>query len=413
MPDPFAYLPAPLPLLIMEAIEDLPTLHYLLQASSVSASIFARFYSDVISAIVSNYPPALQKLLRLSLYLQNADEIVTEWHTKTLDALEQLLETFLGDHIQDVADLCLKSPIAPAAARSHAHTAQNVQQLAHQILEVHLARTEQIIPSFQLDPSFRYRAQSPRCPESRPYEPVTWRSPSWIEEQRVLRALWRIQVYTQLRGIVMRRQTPDSWDPVNSTLGKQGPKHICKDAGEWELKELDWVYVCLLRNATLENSTSVWDHFHLSLMPRAKQQQVAMPALYPKHDANLYAWDQEELHLGHPSPGSSFMRTLYSRQSSWQYGDDLDRFWHYEIGLYGIDSLWQLGLGIWDGKRMAMLGLVRGPSGIDEFQMAESEKYGLERAVNTESLSTDELFTRWRSVELQAPAILRAVFPSA
>ncbi|KAI4175688.1 MAG: hypothetical protein LQ346_008034 [Caloplaca aetnensis] len=398
----------------MEAIEDLPTLHYLLQASSISASIFARFYSDVVTAIVANYPPALQRLLRLSLYLQNADEVVTEGHTNTEATLDQLLNTFLTDEIQDVAaDLSLKSPLALAAATSHAHTAQNVQQLAHQILEALLARTEQIIPSYQLDPNYQYRFESQRkLPECRPYAPVTWSTPSWIEEQRVLRALWRIQVYTQLRGIVMRRQNPNSWNPVDTVLKIQGPERICRNAGRWdgrwELDELDWVYNFLLRDATPETTTAtdMGQYRHLSLMPRAKQQQVAMPALYPKHDANLYCWDQAELHLGSESTGASFIRTLSIGRSSRQYGDDFDRFWQEDLGLWPLSRLWQLGLGMWDGKRMAMLGLLRGPSEVDGVRMSESEKDGLKRAVNTGWLSTDELFTRWRSVWLQAPAII-------
>lgn len=392
MPDPFIYLPAPLPLLIMEAIEDLPTLHYILQASSISASIFARFYSVIISAIVAHYPPTLQNMLRLSLYLQDNGNIEMERHTKSLGALHQLLDTFLSDKISDVAHLTLKSPPSLAAATSHARTAQNVQQLAHQIFEAHLARTREIIPSYQLDRKYQYCLQD-RLPECQPYEPLTWSTPSWIEEQRILRALWRIQVHTQLRAISTHRQTHDLGNDVDIALETQGPESICRKAYQWELDELNWLYDYLLRETSIDTATVTWGYFRLSVMPQAEQQKVAMPALYPKHDGNLYHWNQAELHLDRQNAAAVFMRVLRTRSISPLRGDDMDRFW-------------QLGLGIWDGKRMAMLGLLRVPSNIEKKGMSKSDEDGLKRAVNTGKLSMDELFTRWRSVWLQAPAIL-------
>ncbi len=55
MLDPFATLPGPLPILIMEAIDDLPTLHNY---------YFEQYYVEVTEAILSNYAPELQLLLR-------------------------------------------------------------------------------------------------------------------------------------------------------------------------------------------------------------------------------------------------------------------------------------------------------------------------------------------------------------
>ena len=64
MPDPLATLPAPLPLIIMEAIEDLPTVHNLLFASPAASYYFEQYYVEVTEAILSNYAPELQLLLR-------------------------------------------------------------------------------------------------------------------------------------------------------------------------------------------------------------------------------------------------------------------------------------------------------------------------------------------------------------
>jgi len=71
MPDPFATLPAPLPLIIMEAIEDLPTVHNLLLASPAASYYFEQYYVEVTEAILSNYEPELQQLLRAMIFCRS------------------------------------------------------------------------------------------------------------------------------------------------------------------------------------------------------------------------------------------------------------------------------------------------------------------------------------------------------
>jgi len=71
MPDPFATLPAPLPLLILAAIEDLPTAHNLLLASPAASYYIDQYYVEVTEAILSNYVPGLQQLLRTMIVLRS------------------------------------------------------------------------------------------------------------------------------------------------------------------------------------------------------------------------------------------------------------------------------------------------------------------------------------------------------
>jgi len=71
MPDPLATLPAPLPLIIMEAIEDLPTVHNLLFASPAASYYFEQYYVEVTEAILSNYEPELQQLLRAMIFCRS------------------------------------------------------------------------------------------------------------------------------------------------------------------------------------------------------------------------------------------------------------------------------------------------------------------------------------------------------
>ena len=71
MPNPFSTLPLPLPLFIFNRLEDLGTLHYLLQASPAASAIFAEHYCEIVESILSNFVPLLQRLLRAVVYTRS------------------------------------------------------------------------------------------------------------------------------------------------------------------------------------------------------------------------------------------------------------------------------------------------------------------------------------------------------
>ena len=159
MPDPFTTLPAPLPLMIIKEIEDLPTLHHLLQASPTVSSIFSRSYARIIEGIVSRYSIWVQGPISVVLKLHDGDRESLLRHTGS----EENLDSFLKEHLpcksrppQSMA----KRPSSLRSARSLLRTAITIQKLAGHFLETHLQRTHTVM-FLVLD-----QARSTRSPKS-------------------------------------------------------------------------------------------------------------------------------------------------------------------------------------------------------------------------------------------------------
>ena len=147
MPDPFTTLPAPLPLMIIEEIEDLPTLHHLLQASPTVSGIFSRSYARIIEGIVSRYSPWVQGPISVVLKLHDRDRESLLRHTRS----EENLDSFPKEHLpckslppQSMA----KRPSSLRSARSLLRTAITIQKLAGHFLETHLRRTHTVMSSY-------------------------------------------------------------------------------------------------------------------------------------------------------------------------------------------------------------------------------------------------------------------------
>ena len=90
MPDPFSTLPLPLPLMILDAIEDFATLGYLLQSSSIANVIFEEFYCEIAEAVLSNLAPQLQRLLRTIVYIRS-DRLAIGSQLTSSEALDSFL----------------------------------------------------------------------------------------------------------------------------------------------------------------------------------------------------------------------------------------------------------------------------------------------------------------------------------
>lgn len=385
MPDTFDTLPAPLPLMIVEELEAFPTLHHLLEASPTVDAVLQYDYARIIGAILPHYPSQLQQLFRLILKLHGDKGIAEKIQTSSSIDFYHFLEGFL----QDSSSL-LKTSTTFEAVKSLLSTAHNIQQLTRHILDVHISRINSIQPSYQVDPSFTYR----RCkgpPECREYEPARYTSSSWVEEQRVSRALWRLQLYMDL--VSMREAGPlsNTIDDVTDVLRNEGPHRIWNKLAKWELEEIDCVHDYLVENLEAKDSYSKTSPYLVS-MPVITDQPVALPASYPYDDECTRAWAQRELNLNRQNPAVGLMRVMRSREDSPLRGCDFKPFW-------------RLGCWIWDTKRMTTLGLQVIPRYIREQNEHGLERAGLDRLPRMGGFTMEELFTRWRSVWVQGAEI--------
>ena len=385
MPDFFSTLPAPLPLMIVEEIEALPTLHHLVEASPTVDAILKQDHARITEVILARYPSQLQGLLRLMLKIRGDHGIAEKIQTFSNIDFYHFLEGFL----QDSSD-SPKSFTTFEAVKSLLSTAHNIQQLTRHILDVHILRINSIEPSYQVDPRYTYRlCEGP--PEFRNYAPARYTSSSWVEEQRVSRALWRLQLYMDLVSMREACRASNTTDDVSLILRNEGPRRIWNKLAKWELEEIDCVHDYFMEVSKTKGSYSNTSPYLVS-MPVIIDQPVALQASYPSDDEHTRAWAQRELHLNRQNTTVGLMRIMQKRNDSPLRGCDFKPFW-------------RLGFWIWDTKRMATLGLLAIPNFIREHNQQGLEEVELDRLPTKHSLSMDEMFTRWRSVWLQGAEI--------
>ena len=366
--------------MVIKSIEDLPTLRHLLQSSSVANIIFGNDCAAIIEAVLVHYPPGTKKLLGLILRLKS--KTVPEGPTARIPTIEDFIAASLGDGPVNFCHIS-KSSTTTLAASELVRTADTIQQLAHTFLMSRLGRTGLIKPSYLSDPGFRYDRDYPREPLGRqPYEPIQCGPPSWIEYQRVTRALWRLELYFEL--LAMEPQIAESVGAgFVVALRHEGPHRLWTKIPAWEAQEMDCVYKFLLEVSS-ETRSSSHLHPYLSALPSVPHQSFPEPVPYPPQDSTQHTWCQAEMYLDRLSPGYRMMKVMKVRHDSPIQKCDLEPF---------LD----LGFCIWDTKRTVLLGLVAIPARVLKLDETISGQNGLTR-LPTSEVSAFDMFTRWKSV---------------
>ena len=375
MTDPFVTFPAPLPLMIVEAIEDLPTLNYLLQASPTVAAMFDRDYERILRAVVSYYPTTVQNLLRILLRLHLQQEVDKSEETDYKEYAEKVRQESMDDPDKVIATL--------TAAKRLTRLSSHIQQLANDYLINRLTWVNKIEPSRLLDPTYDYRSMYPKEPPAcEVYQPVTCGPPSWIEEQRVLRALWRIQA--QFEAIVWGTTRVDSGSLFTLLSGVDPFDFWDEELEQWEHQETIRIYEYLVKKKLIQDPYLGESTQFISL-PSVASLPVADPVPYPRHDDVLRAWHQSEEYLDRQSPGNAAMRDLKECNDS-------------PIRKESFYPLGDLGFPIWDAKRMASLGLITIPETTLEKEKTRTDRQKLSQVMTQDGLSWNDGITRWKSV---------------
>ncbi|KAL7810693.1 hypothetical protein V8C44DRAFT_111620 [Trichoderma aethiopicum] len=127
--------------------------------------------------------------------------------------------------------------IQPSVYRSVVATAHHISALAHACLSFYLSQVHNpdiFAPQHAQLPLPKYLPRGSNPPEGDttpawhqvfygiPYEVVDAGPPSWVEEMRVVRALWVIQLVGDVRSLVLKdlRSSGWSYDDINKTLPK-------------------------------------------------------------------------------------------------------------------------------------------------------------------------------------------------
>ena len=239
-----------------------------------------------------------------------------------------------------------------SAARSLVNSASQIQQISGAFFKVLLERVNNIKPSYLVAKIGHRRKTfgkhgSRKHAQGCRYEPLRCSSASWIEQQRVCRALWCLQIYLDLVAILepVKTRFPQVWD----LLKKDGPYAIWPKTSKFVFaEEIQCVYEFMCEFADDGSPSSIHPR-HISKFPTLQPQAITSLQKRPNTD-----WDLLEALEQNPrlinAPAAAIIRI------SAQLGR-----WYSPLYECNFEPFRRLGFSIWDGQKLLRLGLTRLP----------------------------------------------------
>jgi hypothetical protein len=178
--DPFTTIPSPVLLSIIKQAPGFIALDNFLLASRCVASLFEEYGVEIVEAVANTtFSKQLQHLLQTLAKIQSG-ALSDEDPLRYFD----LINDQEPDRLPKESSIQLRKLVSIAS---------NVERLAHSCLRELLGRCRSIRPSHLLDPEFKFTDNAmSEWPPGIAYSPQDCGPPSWVEEERVLRELWRL-----------------------------------------------------------------------------------------------------------------------------------------------------------------------------------------------------------------------------
>ncbi|KAL2217027.1 hypothetical protein M432DRAFT_550535 [Thermoascus aurantiacus ATCC 26904] len=334
--DPFGALPAPILEMILELLDNLLSLHNLHDASPVVALLLHEdgVAPPIFEAIMSrSIPKQILVLIRWTALIQwkcpndDAPAFFSSW--EAFGAYMRNVELYMV--VKDYAcgrDHLPKSTPPSVLCRIH-QMAVRVRLLAHQCMHKMIDRCMALEPSrLQKGLKFqylRYSSFSNRKPrEYRPaqippgeqYQLVDAGPPSWVEEQRVCRAIWRLIMFLKLRDAVIGTKTKKTrwnWseDNIHRLQSLQYddfwrpfiPFRTC------QIHELKTVAEYLFSSISMTPQTEQYQYpSFLSTIPTEFSRVCCRcPPTFKSKPASEETWGQSKRDVNSAAPGFSFV----------------------------------------------------------------------------------------------------------
>ena len=371
MPDPFATLPAPLPLMIIEEIEDLPTLYYLLQALPTVSIIFSRGYGRIIEGIVSRYSAWVQGPISVVLKLRGDNRESLLHQTRSPEDIDFFLKEHLPSESLPPQSMA-KKPRSLRSARSILRTAVTIQKIADHFLETHLQRTHSVMSSY-----LTYQSQQATSTHSGALanriavDFSQWTTPSWLEQQRVLKSLWRLQLYLDLLAIRLPHTTAPSDERMTRYLRDWGPTRLySKLLAYSEVVEMNYVHRYISTTFYDLNGYNPGDTRRLEVLPQLQISTVSTPVSLRGPGEGTHFWMQADRAAALQAPGAQFLLRAYTR---YRFPESMTGIWTFRC----------LGFLMWDLKRMIALGLL-----VDPHNLVEQDEYSMPEWVDSNISTT-------------------------
>jgi hypothetical protein len=211
-------LPPELLLPILTQLPDLESLDNLLQVSPAAARLFdlrgVEIFETVLSAD-SNTHEYTRALIRIVALLRSTALPV---YVHDLISFQDLVRHETTSHRYRPSrwnhpPLRLPPYTSTAALREVLATNQKIQRLTIDCLRYYLERFRALRPSHLADETFRYATKNNSYEEDYvrpwqlkpaviPYSVKDIGGPTWLEQQRVLRALWRIRLFHEFKNSI-------------------------------------------------------------------------------------------------------------------------------------------------------------------------------------------------------------------
>jgi hypothetical protein len=414
---------------VMKQLHDFQTLQMLLRASPDAAAVFASHASEIIEAVaLSSLEPQLLQLLEITIKLHTgtllendkvAQAFAKDCLTKLIYHVDWDMDEDYGDEeiydIEDsdneVRDYDLQEAlelVQPIFTRKLVTIAANINRLTPLILAEFVRRLAMSRPSHPVDARFGFdfsqvsddeRATGAWPPPSAKFRAFTFstewlqdRPVSWVEAYRVRRALWSLQILTD----VQERSPSIIWGLTTNSLANHvrwGPlgtdsivlpyflftphpfmRHnteisdVCRCAQDLGPKiDKTWPADHPSRNekpsrdpipSTFENAVLL--HNYLARLPRCNQlptqsSEATISAQRPRRDFYGERWGMDKAAVLKTSPGAVVHSCILAlTRAPWSSGYQRPAI----IKLRDYMALFHFGFSIWDTERLNGLELI-------------------------------------------------------
>ncbi|KAH8802429.1 hypothetical protein F5884DRAFT_802034 [Xylogone sp. PMI_703] len=375
--DPFSKIPAPLLLSIVKLLPNLVCLYSLDKASPSVASLFDECGAEIIEAIMSsNSAEQIQILIRTI-------EIIRS-HSLQSASLEEFINTYISQEIpceiwsehsdcikrdcfnvnrrserpSEACRVCgIRKPLSKMAASTPSRVLRQILDLTLQMncftdicLQTMIGRCIQLEPSHLLNSEFRYvrRLYDKTCSQRRPsgqrYQPQNAGPSSFAEQERVIRAFWRVILFYDLRAAVTNSKL--IWPSEDATYLQSpniGPEDFWGERfGKCQQEQLRAVVEFLQEMIqTHSPGTSVPEFF------------ASIPQLFTQENACVYRL------VSQPSQQPQYSHFIDDETVGYFLSYGIDHRSRANPTKYiDFSVLRRLGFCIWDEKRLAYLGFV-------------------------------------------------------
>ena len=363
----------------MKLIPTLPSLYNLTKASGAAAEMFEELPAEIVGAVIIPFPEELQRVIRavaltLSDGCADPDSSLKVSSPSIESALVSLkIATTMKDPIP--RDLPLSS------VKMLVECACHIYQLAAAFLECHTKRLNAIQPQHLNDPGHRFVRDHifENYPKGRAYSPSISGSPSWVEEYRVVRALWLLQLYR----ILETKHEPHKGENSRVEAEDYGFCEIWRPRlKNWELDNMECIQDWLSEMHVSLYSTT--ETVYTSSLQLSLEEADGKSILeHAPTDKISNTWQQDFDASQQPGLAFHFFHTFgmrspssVLRKSEWK-------------------TFRRLGFGIWDLKRMAVMELLAVPREVPE---PDGTKYRTEPG---RMVSVRDVCFTWKSIENQ------------